>query len=195
MSYRTQQNQVIFHKRIGILGGVSPESTIRYYQHIVRKHRDLFGDLSYPEMIIYSVSLQRFQDWIAEDNWSKITPGLIDGVRSRHAAGADFALLAANVLHFVFNEVREKSPIPLISIIEATAASIRKEGVHKVGLLGTRFTMERPFYIDGLARHGIEAITPANRSDRDYVHHVAEEELTRGLINAESDVLTTQVCP
>jgi aspartate racemase len=193
MSHKTQKesksgqfNQAALHKRIGIVGGVSPESTVSYYLHIVRKYRELFGDFSFPEIIIYSVSLQRFRDWIAKDDWSMVTQGLIDDVRRLHAAGANFGLMAANVLHFVFDEVREKSPIPLISIIEATAKSVREEGMRKVGLMGTSFTMERSFYVDGLAKYGIEAMTPAKKSDRDYIHHVAEEEITRGLINAES---------
>jgi len=90
------------------------------------------------------------------------------------------------MLHFIFNELRGKSPIPLISIIEATAESIRKKGFSKVGLVGTSFTMERSFYVDGLRKHGIEVMTPAQKSERDYIHHVAKEEIPMGIIHPES---------
>lgn len=148
------------HKKIGILGGLSPESTVIYYLRIVRRYQELFGDHSYPEIIIYSVSFQKFIDWMAKDRWNEITEELIRDIRNLAAAGADFALIATNTMHLVFDKVEEASPIPLISIVNATAESIRKERINSVGLLGTVFTMERDFYREGLAKYGIETLVP-----------------------------------
>jgi len=173
------------HKKIGILGGLSPESTVIYYLRIVRRYQELFGDHSYPEIIIYSVSFQKFVDWMAKDRWNEITEELIRDIRNLAAAGADFALIATNTMHLVFDKVEEASPISLISIVDATAESIRKEKINAVGLLGTVFTMERDFYREGLAKYGIETLVP-KKEDRDYINKVIFEELCRGLIRDES---------
>jgi aspartate racemase len=173
------------YRRIGILGGLSPESTVTYYRRIVRRYQELFGDHGYPEIIVYSVSFQRFIEWMAEEEWSTITEELIDAIRGLGAAGADFAVIATNTMHIVFDEVRERSPIPLISIIEATAEAIEEEGMDTVGLLGTRFTMEKKFYRRGLASHGIETLIPV-KADRDQINKVVFEELSRGSIRSES---------
>jgi len=173
------------YKKIGILGGLSPESTVIYYLRIVRRYQELFGDHSYPEIIIYSMSFQKFVDWMARDRWNEITDELIRGIRNLAAAGADFALIATNTMHLVFDEVEKASPIPLISIVDATAEAIKKEKINTVGLLGTVFTMEGDFYRHGLAKYGIETIVP-KKADRDYINKVIFEELCRGLIRDES---------
>jgi len=173
------------HKKIGILGGLSPESTIIYYLRIVRRYQELFGDHSYPEIIIYSVSFQKFVDWMAKNRWDEIKEEIIRGIRNLAAAGADFALIATNTMHLVFNEVEEASPIPLISIIDATAEAVLKEKINVVGLLGSVFTMERDFYREGLAKYGIDTLIP-EKADRDYIDKVIFGELCKGLIREES---------
>jgi aspartate racemase len=173
------------HKRIGILGGLTPESTVTYYQHIVRRYQKLFGDHGYPEIIVYSVSFQRFEDWMGEEDWSSIKDALLSGLESLSAAGADFAVIATNTMHILFDELQERSPIPLISIVDATAEAIKDEGMDTIGLLGTRFTMEKPFYIEGLEKHGIGVLVP-DKEDRDYIDKVVFEELSRGLLRSES---------
>lgn len=173
------------HKKIGILGGLTPESTVTYYQHIVRRYQELFGNHSYPEIIIYSVSFQKFEDWMDGEDWGSVEEALLSCLESLSAAGADFAIIATNTMHIVFDELREQSPIPLISIIETTAEAIEREGVNTVGLLGTRFTMEKPFYREGLERHGIKVIVP-EKVDRDYINKVVFEELSRGILRPGS---------
>ena len=173
------------YKRIGILGGLTPESTVVYYLHIVRRYQELYGDHGYPEIIIYSVSFQRFIDWMEREDWRSIGRELLKGLRSLAAAGADFAVIATNTMHILFDELSAESPIPLISILDATAEAILEEGIKTVGLLGTRFTMERPFYREGLARHGIEVLVPPEE-DRIYVNRVVFEELARGMLRDES---------
>ena len=175
----------IMYKRIGILGGLTPESTVVYYLHIVRRYQELYGDHSYPEIVIYSVSFQRFIDWMEREDWRSIKGELLRGLRSLADAGADFAIIATNTMHILFNELSAESPIPLISIIDATAEAIMDEGLKTVGLLGTRFTMEHPFYREGLARYGIEVLVPPEE-DRAYINGVIFEELSRGMLRDES---------
>lgn len=164
---------------------MTPESTVTYYQHIVRNYQKKFGDHSYPEIIIYSVSFQEYEDWMNDDNWDKIEEGLLDSINRLSSADAGFAVIATNTMHILFEDLEEKSPIPLISIIDATAEAIKEEGIEKVGLLGTRFTMERPFYKEGLQLKGVETIVP-EEEERRYVDRVVFEELSKGELNEES---------
>ena len=173
------------YKRIGILGGLTPESTVTYYQHIFRRYEELYGDLSYPEMVIYDVSFQRFEDWMSKEDWESIEEALLDGLKRLAAAGSDFAVIATNTMHILFEKLQARSSIPLISIVDATAEAINGEGLKVVGLLGTRFTMEKPFYVEGLKKHGIDTIVP-NKEERDYINKVVFGELSRGILLTES---------
>ena len=173
------------YKRIGILGGLTPESTVTYYQHIFRRYEELYGDLSYPEMVIYDVSFQRFEDWMSKEDWESIEEALLDGLKRLAAAGSDFAVIATNTMHILFEKLQARSSIPLISIVDATAEAINGGCLKVVGLLGTRFTMEKPFYIEGLKKHGIDTIVP-NKEERDYINKVVFGELSRGILLTES---------
>ncbi len=172
-------------KRIGILGGVSPESTVSYYLRITREYVRRFGDYGYPEILIWSVSFQRFYDRHEEGEWDALAQEMIDIFCRLAEAGAGVGLIAANTLHRVFAEVKEGSPIPLIHIVDPTAAAIEGMGLSRVGLLGTRYTMEGEFYRERLAEHGIEAIVP-DEGTRAEIHRVIYEELTRGIVKEES---------
>jgi len=173
------------HKKIGILGGMTPESTVTYYRHIFRRYHELFGNLDYPETIIYDVSFQRFSDWMGVEDWESIEEALLSGLTSLKAAGADFAIIATNTMHILFDKLQARSPLPLISIIDATAEAIKEKGMERVGLIGTRFTMENPFFIEGLAKHGIEATVP-EKEERNYIDKVVFDELSIGLLRPES---------
>ena len=173
------------HKRIGILGGMSPESTVAYYEYITRTYTERFGDYSYPEILIYSVSFQPYVDWPNQDRWDLVADGLSQAAQKLVVAGADLILIATNTMHLVFEEVQGRVEVPMISLLDATAEAIRSRGLHNVGLLGTRFTMEKSFYQDALARWGISTLVPG-ASDRDYVNRVIYEELVAGQIRDES---------
>ncbi len=179
-------------KRIGILGGTSPESTVSYYTRITREYTRRFGNVALPEILIYSVSFQSFVDWSAAGNWDAIAAKMIEAFGCLAAAGAQVGLIAANTLHRVFDEVAAGCPIPLLHIVEPTAQAIRDAGLSRVGLLGTRYTMEEPFYADRLAGHGISPLVPA-KAERDELHRVIYEELTRGVLREESKVFTLSV--
>ena len=169
------------YKRIGILGGLSPESTTIYYEYITRTYRERFGDHGYPEILIFSVSFQGFMDWMREGRWDLIAEKIIEGMTHLHKGGADFGLIATNTMHAVFDEVEKRSPMPLISIVDATAEEVRKERLQVVGLLGSTFTMGGDFYKKKLLSYSIDTIVPGKK-DQEYVNRVIFEELVNGQI-------------
>ena len=173
------------HKRIGILGGLTPESTVPYYMHIVHRYQELHGDHGYPEVVIYSVSFQRYEDWMEREDWDSIEAGLAEGLRALGAAGADFAVIATNTMHNLYDRLEKSSPIPLLSLVDATAEEVKRRGIRRVGLIGTRFAMNKPFYREGLKRHGIEVVVPDER-DQAYIGRVIFEELSFGVLREES---------
>lgn len=169
------------YKRIGILGGLSPESTVTYYEYITRTYRERFGDHGYPEILIYSVSFQDFMNWMRESRWDLITDKLVEGMTHLHRGGADFGLIATNTMHAVFDEVQQRSPMPLISIVDATAEEIKKENLKVVGLLGTTFTMSGDFYKRKLLSYSIQTLVPETK-DQEYVNRIIFGELINGQI-------------
>jgi aspartate racemase len=173
------------YKKIGILGGVTPESTITYYMHIVHRYHELHGDHGYPETIIVGVSFQQYSDWMMKEDWDSIEKALLEGLKTLKRAGADFAVIATNTMHILFEKLQKQIDMPLISIVDATAEAIKEEGFKKIGLIGTQFSMTKPFYREGLKNHGIEVVTP-NKEDRDYIVKVIFEELSVGKLTEES---------
>ena len=172
-------------KRIGILGGMSPESTSEYYEYITRTYTERFGDYGYPEIIIYSVSFQPYVDWPNDGRWDLVAQGLSEAAHRLEAAGADFIIIATNTMHLVFDQVQASVNVPMLSLLDAVGEAILTRGMSTVGLLGTKFTMEKTFYQDALARKGITVLTP-DAGDREYVNGVIYDELVAGQIRAES---------
>lgn len=172
-------------KRIGILGGTSSESTVSYYGRITREYTRRFGDYSYPEILIYSVSFQTFVDWQQAGDWGAMAEKMIEIFHTLAQAGAEIGLIAANTLHHVFDDVEQETSIPLVHIADATAETLQERGCRTVALLGTRYTMEGTFYQDRLSRYGIATMIPGER-DREIIHRVIYDELARGLIRPES---------
>ena len=172
-------------KRIGILGGMSPESTVEYYLRITHKYIEQFGNHNYPEIIIYSVRFQPYVDWPKENRWDLVADGLIEAAKKLEAAGADCIVIATNTMHIVVDELRSKVGLPVISLLDVVADAILDQGLKTVGLLGTRYTMEHGFFQESLKRKEIDVIVPDNE-DRDYVHEVIYSELITGVIRDES---------
>jgi len=173
------------HKRIGILGGMSPESTVEYYQYITRTYTQRFGDYGYPDIIIYSVSFQPYVDWPNEDRWDLVGQGLSQAAQRLEAAGADFIVIATNTMHLVLDEVRASIHVPVLSLLDVVGEAVLAKGLKTIGLLGTRFTMEKNLYQDTLARKGITVLIP-DADDREVVNRVIYDELVAGQIRAES---------
>jgi len=166
-------------KILGIIGGLGPESTLEYYQNIIALYRERQRDGSYPEFIINSVDLKKGLDFMAEGNLTGMADYLVEEIGKLARAGANFGLISANTPHIVFDDLTPKSPIPLISIVEATCAAAKARGLKKLALFGTRFTMQGTFYPKVFSRKGIELGVP-DATDQDYLHDKYLNELVSG---------------
>ncbi len=172
-------------KKIGILGGLSPELTVEYYLYLTRTYTERYGNYAYPEIIIYSVSFQPYVDWPASGRWDLIAQGLSEAAQKLEAAGADFIIIAANTMHLVIDQIRAAVHIPVLSILDAVADAVLERGLQTVGLLGTISTMEKGFYQEALARRGLSVLTP-EPDERRYVSDVIYNELVAGKLRPEA---------
>jgi aspartate racemase len=172
-------------KTLGIVGGLGPESTIDYYRSIIAVYRQRTNNDGYPAIIINSLDVDLGIRLVADKAWNRLTEYLVEGFRKLADAGADFGLVAANTPHIVFDDVRRLSPVPLISIVEATCEEVKKRGFEKVGLLGTGFTMSGRFYPEVFDRERI-AIVPPSEQERAYIHHKYLNELVKGVFLPEA---------
>ncbi len=166
-------------KTLGIVGGLGPESTVDYYQRIIALYRERQPDGSYPQFIIISVDLKKGLDFMDANNLTGMADYLLEGIGKLGRAGADFGLIAANTPHIVFEDVAPKSPIPLISIVEATCAAAKAQKLKRLALFGTRYTMEATFYPKVFSCEGIELFVP-DPQDQDYIHDKYLNELVPG---------------
>jgi len=166
-------------KILGIIGGVGPESTIDYYQKIIALYRKRTHDGSYPQFIINSINLKKGLDFMEANNLAGMAGYLLEEIGKLAHAGATFGLISANTPHIVFDEVASSSPIPLISIVEATCAAAKARGLKRLALFGTRYTMNATFYPRVFSREGIELVTP-NTNEQNYIHDKYLNELVSG---------------
>lgn len=171
-------------KRIGILGGISYESTIKYYELILKKYYEKYKDYYYPEIIIFSLNFQKFTDF-ENRNERKYIEYIIEGIASLEKAGAEFVVMAANSPHAVFEEVEKRSNIPLLSIVEVTAHKAFENGLKRLLLLGIKFTMQSVFYQDVCKKYGITVVVPSDE-DQDEINAIIFDELVIGVFKEES---------
>jgi aspartate racemase len=172
-------------KTIGIIGGIGPESTIEYYRSIIASYVKRIPDGSYPSIIINSIDLKKVLDLVSANELAELADYLVSEILRLAKAGAECGLIASNTPHIVFDEVRRQSPIPLLSIVEATCDEAKALGLTKLGLFGARFTMQGRFYPDVFSREGIALAVPDER-DQAYIHDVYLNELVKGIIRPET---------
>jgi aspartate racemase len=172
-------------KTVGLIGGIAPESTIDYYRSIIASYRERRGDGTYPPILINSIDLTGMLALAGSGDRAGLTSLMITELDKLARAGATFAALASNTPHLVFDQVRQQSPLPLISIVESTCAAAQEMGVRKAGLLGTRFTMDGGFYAATFARAGIAVVTPA-AEERAFVHEKYMGELVNAVFLDET---------
>lgn len=177
--------QCVHVKTVGIIGGIGPESTIEYYRLIIAGHRARQPDGTYPSIIVNSVDLSRLIRWFGANDLEAVTNFLVGEIGRLARAGADFAVLAANTPHLVFDELSRRSSIPLISIVESTRDAAQTQGLKKLGLFGTRFTMQAKFYPDVFGRAGLEIIAPSE-DEQTFIHEKYMNELVNGTILPET---------
>ncbi len=172
-------------KTIGLIGGMSAESTAVYYQLINRLVRERLGGLHSAQIALWSLDFAPIAELQAKDDWAATGAILADAARRLEGAGADCVLICANTMHLNYAEVSGAVAIPVIHIADATAEALKARGVTKALLLATRFTMEKPFYAERLAGHGIETLTP-DKGDREALHAIIYDELVVGVITEAS---------
>src|SRR2546430_16822328 len=172
-------------KTVGIIGGIGPESTIEYYRFIIDGYRKRKTDGSYPSIVINSIDLNKLIGWMNGRELDAAADYLSVEIEKLARAGVDFVVLAANTPHIVFDQIRERSPLPLISIVEATRDKALALGLQRPGLFGTRFTMQGRFYPEVFKRAGLPIILP-NESEQAFIHEKYMGELLNNVFLPET---------
>jgi aspartate racemase len=179
-------------KILGLIGGISAESTTVYYQQLNRRVRERLGGLHSAELILWSVDFAPIAALQAVEDWTETGRILAEAARKLEAAGAGAIVICANTMHINAPQVEAAVAIPLIHIADATAAALSAKGVSRPLLLATRFTMEKPFYRDRLERAGFSVLTPG-AGDRERLHAIIYDELCQGVILADSRVAVADI--
>ena len=180
-------------KTIGLIGGMSWESTLPYYRHINEAIKARLGGLHSARLVLYSVDFHEIEQLQRSGDWRRAGALLGEAAAALERAGAEFLVLCTNTMHKVADGIEQAVSLPLLHIADPTAEAIRASGLQRVGLLGTRFTMEQPFYRERLeSRHGIQVLVP-DETDSQRVHRVIYEELCLGRVREESRLAYREV--
>lgn len=172
-------------KRIGILGGISHESTISYYDLILKKYYERFQDYYYPEIVIFSLDFQKFTDYEDQRDLKGYIPYIMEGINALQNAGVGFIAMSANSPHIVFDLVREQASVPMLSIVDTTIQAAARAGMKKLLLMGIKFTMRSTFYQAAGQQAGIEVLVPSE-TEQDEINRIVFEELSLRKIKPES---------
>ncbi|PNV61165.1 aspartate racemase [Clostridium sp. chh4-2] len=172
-------------KTIGLIGGMSWESTVTYYQIINEVVKEKLGGLHSAKCLLYSVDFQEIEECQAGGDWERSGEILGDAAENLEKAGADFIVICTNTMHKVVPQIQKKIQIPILHIAEAAAKKLIEQEIHTVGLLGTKYTMQQDFYKDKLIQNGIRVIIPCDE-DMEIVNTVIYQELCLGIISEES---------
>lgn len=175
-----------FMKTIGIIGGMSYESSIHYYERINDQVNEIAGDLNCAQLIIYNVNFQNIRKLMVKNEWDKIGKELARIARVLENAGADYIVIATNTMHKVADYIQSHLSIPLIHIADCTAFKCKKKKVKRVGLLGTKYTMQEDFLKKRLEANDLEVFVPKNENDINKIDKVIFDELCKGVILDES---------
>ena len=171
-------------RTLGLIGGTGPESTIAYYRLLTAKYREQ-ADGNSPPVIINSVNLKNMIEWMAAGELGKVADMLSGAIEQLHLAGADLAALTANTAHIVFDELQRRTPLPLISIVEAACDKTQELGLNSVALFGTRYTMQAQFYPAVFSRTDVKLVLP-NLEEQDYIHGIYLGQLLKDIFLPET---------
>jgi len=172
-------------KTLGMIAGLGPESTIDYYRLIIATYRERTKNDSYPPMIINSLDLQKIIRLMEAQDYSTVADIMVAEIKRLAAAGAEFGLISSNTPHIAYDAIRSRAAIPLISIVEATREAALTQGLTRLGLFGSGFTMKARFYPDIFARKGIAVVMP-KPEDQAYIHRKYMDELVKGVFLPET---------
>jgi aspartate racemase len=168
-------------KKIGIIGGIGPESTVDYYKLIINAFHERQAVSGYPEIIIYSADLAALMKILEGRKWDELTDWLLEKVTALHNAGAEFAVIGSNSPHIVFREVCSRSPIPMLSIVEETRRKAQSLGCKRLGLMGTKFTMGSDFFLKSFGENNMQVVVPDDEN-KELIHHRLFSEIELGII-------------
>lgn len=168
-------------KTLGVVGGIGPESTIDYYRLLIAAYQKRMGAKTMPSIVINSIDVYRGLAFLDDNRPDLLADYMVQAVKPLADAGTDFAIIAANTPHLVFSDIQARSSLFIISIVEAASAEAKRRGISRIGLLGTRFTMQASFYPDVLTRDGIAVVVP-NDAEIAYVHDKYINELLKGVV-------------
>lgn len=173
-------------KILGLIGGTSWLSTVEYYTYINQGINKRLGELNYAECMLYSFNFQKIKENNDANDWETNFKMILAAAEHLQRSGAHGIVLCANTMHYVADQLQDAIDIPVIHIATATANAIKQQGIKKVGLMGTKFTMENGFFISKLEDQGIEALIPEDASDRDFLHNTIFDELGRSIFKPET---------
>ncbi len=171
--------------KVGIIGGIGPESTVEYYKSIITGYQRRMRDDNYPEIVIDSINMKEMLSYVAKRDWESLVQMLMKSISSLTQVGADFAVIASNTPHVVFDRVRQIAKIPLLSIVEETCKKAETINCKRLGLLGTGFTMRENFYHDTFLAHNMEIVLP-NIDEQQYIHQKLFSEIELGIVKKET---------
>lgn len=172
-------------ERLGVVGGMGPESTVSYYRSIVSTARDLRPTSPHVPVLINSIDVQKVLRLVGENALAELTDYLLAEIDVLTKAGATLGMLAANTPHIVFDDVRQRSPIPLVSIVEANCKAARERALNRLGVFGTKFTMQGRFYPDVFSKAGIDLVQPRD-DEQEIIHEKYVGELLNNVFLAET---------
>jgi len=172
-------------KKIGLIGGLSPESTIHYYQRLCHRYNAERGGLNFPEISLESINLQNLIGLFGKNDWNGVASVLLAALDRLKAAGAEFAAILANTPHNAYDLIRDSSPLPILTIMDATARGLLRDKRRNVALLGTQATMEFGFFQKQFSQNGINTLVP-EAAARKELDRVIWEELSHGMVKPES---------
>ncbi len=172
-------------KKIGIIGGLGPESTLDYYKRITSFFQQHNQSFSTPEIIIYSVDMSELFAFVTDQRWQALADWLASKVTALKNAGAEFAVISSNTPHIVFDQLQPQAALPMISIVEATLEAAKSMGFKKIGLLGTGLTMQTNFFGERFSREGITVVVP-NEQERSYIEEKLFSEIELGIFKEET---------
>jgi aspartate racemase len=172
-------------KCIGLIGGLSPESTVHYYEFLCREYNARVGDLNFPEITLQSLNLQRLMPLFEHNKWDEVGAILLDALHRLERSGAEFAAILANTPHNAYEQIRGATPLEILTIMDATSEALVRDGRRRVALLGTRPTMEFGFFQKHFQARGIETLVPGP-PERKELDRIVWEELSHGTVRPES---------
>lgn len=171
---------------LGLVGGLSWVSTLEYYRLLNEGVNARVGGLHAAHLVLHSLDFAEFVANNTAGRWDRTLELMREGCRTLAAANVDGIMLCANTAHAVIEPLKAEFALPFIDVVEETATAISAAGLRRVALIATQFTMDLPFYRDGLARHGVESVVPPSQADRDYIQATVRDELGRGIVRDET---------